>query len=251
MRHLLLTIRFVGTRYHGYQVQGSVPSVARTVQDAVELVFKTRLAIKGCSRTDAGVHANCFALTLRTSSAIPCDALVRAMNVNLPEDIAVTGCREVPEQFHPRYDCLGKRYLYKIHNGPVRDPFLTGFALYHKYPLDTARMHEAAQRFLGAHDFAAFCSSGSTVEDTVRNMTQAAVERAGEQVHFTVTGNGFLYNMVRIMTGTLLEVGRGALAPEDIPRILAEKDRAAAGKTAPAHGLYLDMVFYDNNILKV
>ena len=136
MRHLLLTIRYRGTRYHGYQVQQNAVTVAQTVQDAVERIFGERLPIKGCSRTDAGVHANCFALTLRTASVMACDAVVRAMNVHLPSDIAVTGCREVPEAFHPRYDCKGKRYLYRIYNGTVRDPFSADLALFWKYPLD-------------------------------------------------------------------------------------------------------------------
>ena len=244
MRHLLLTLRYRGTNYHGFQVQQNALSVAQVVQDAVEAVFGARLDVKGCSRTDAGVHANSFALTLRTESGIPCDAVVRAMNVRLPEDIAVTGCREVPEEFHPRYSCTGKRYLYKIYNSPVRDPFLSGLALHWKYPLDENAMDAAARQFIGTHDFAAFCSAGGSVEDTVRTITAASVAREGALVTFSVTGGGFLYNMVRIMTGTLLEVSRGALAPSDIPRILAGRDRAAAGPTAPPHGLYLDAVFY-------
>ena len=190
------------------------------------------------------MHANRFALALRTESGIPCDAVVRAMNVRLPEDIAVTGCREVPEEFHPRYSCTGKRYLYKIYNSPVRDPFLSGLALHWKYPLDENAMDAAARQFIGTHDFSAFCSAGGSVEDTVRTITAASVAREGALVTFSVTGGGFLYNMVRIMTGTLLEVSRGALAPSDIPRILAGRDRAAAGPTAPPHGLYLDAVFY-------
>ena len=160
MRHLLLTLRYRGTNYHGFQVQQNALSVAQVVQDAVEAVFGARLDVKGCSRTDAGVHANRFALALRTESGIPCDAVVRAMNVRLPEDIAVTGCREVPEEFHPRYSCTGKRYLYKIYNSPVRDPFLSGLALHWKYPLDENAMDAAARQFIGTHDFAAFCSAG-------------------------------------------------------------------------------------------
>lgn len=244
MRHLLLTLRYRGTNYHGFQVQQNARSVAQVVQDAVEAVFGARLDIKGCSRTDAGVHANRFALTLRTGSAIPCDAAVRAMNVHLPDDIAVTDCREAAEDFHPRYSCTGKRYLYKIYNSPVRDPFLTDLALHWQYPLDEKRMDAAAREFLGTHDFAAFCSAGGSVEDTVRRMTDVSVTHEGPMVIFSVTGSGFLYNMVRIMTGTLLEVSRGALAPADIPRILAGRDRSAAGPTAPPHGLYLDEVFY-------
>ena len=245
MRQLLLTLRYRGTNYHGFQVQKNARTVASTVQDAVERVFGARLDVKGCSRTDAGVHANCFALTLRTGSLIPCVALVRAMNVNLPEDIAVTACREVADDFHPRYSCTGKRYLYRIHNSPLKDPFGADLALQWKYPLDEKRMHLAAQGFCGTHDFAAFCSAGSSVKDTVRTITAASVTREGELVSFTVTGNGFLYNMVRIMTGTLLEVAAGKIHPEEIPAIIESRRREKAGATAPAHGLYLDMVYYD------
>ena len=246
MRHLLLTIRYRGTRYHGYQVQQNAVTVAQTVQDAVERIFGERLPIKGCSRTDAGVHANCFALTLRTASVMACDAVVRAMNVHLPSDIAVTGCREVPDAFHPRYDCKGKRYLYRIYNGTVRDPFSADLALFWKYPLDERRMDAAAQGFVGTHDFAAFCSSGSGVQDTVRTVTDASVTRHGDFVIYSVTGNGFLYNMVRIMVGTLLEATRGVYTPADVLHMLEGRDRSAAGPTAPPHGLYLDAVFYDD-----
>lgn len=245
MRHLMLTIQYRGTAYQGFQVQGDKPTVAKTLQDAIETVFKSRLDIKGCSRTDAGVHANRFAVCFFTGSDIPCDAVVRALNVNLPEDIAVLGCEQVADAFHPRYDCRGKRYLYKIHNHPVKNPFAADLMLYHKYPLDVGKMDRAAKGFCGRYDFSAFCSAGSKVEDMVRTITDAAVYREGTTVIFSVTGDGFLYHMVRIMVGTLLEVARGAIAPEAIPSIILSRDRACAGPTAPAHGLYLDEVFYD------
>ena len=244
MRHLLLTIRYRGTRYHGYQVQKNALSVAQVVQDAVEQVFGERLPIKGCSRTDAGVHANRFALTLRTQRGIPCGAVVRAMNVHLPQDIAVLDCREVPEDFHPRYSCTGKRYLYRIWNSPVRNPFLADLALHWPYPLDVAQMDAAARGFLGTHDFSAFCSAGSSVEDRVRTITQASVARQGDLVTFSVTGDGFLYNMVRIMAGTLLQASREHLGAAQVAAIVESGDRAKAGVTAPAHGLCLDRVFY-------
>lgn len=244
-RHLLMIVRYRGTNYHGFQVQQNKVTVAQVLQDAVEQVFKSRLPIKGSSRTDAGVHANAFPVTLHTTSSIPCEALVRAMNVHLPQDVAVLSCREVPPEFHPRYDCVGKRYLYKIWNSPVKNPFLADLALYHKYPMDVEAMDQAAQGFLGTHDFKAFCSAGSKVEDTVRVMTHASVRREGELVTFSITGSGFLYNMVRIMVGTLLEVSRGAIPPQAIPDIIQSGDRQKAGPTALPHGLYLDEVFYE------
>lgn len=244
MRHLMLTIQYRGTNYCGFQVQPNGVSVAQVVQDAIEAVFKRRWPVKGCSRTDAGVHANHFVLSFFTDSPIPCDAVVRALNVHLPPDVAVLDCREIPEGFHPRYDCTGKRYLYQIWNSPVKNPFLTDLALYHKYPLDLSRMQQAADRFVGTHDFSAFCSAGSTVQDTVRTVTEVNVVRSGEMVTIAVTGSGFLYNMVRIMVGTLLDVARGAISPEEISGIIESRDRSRAGATAPPHGLYLDMVFY-------
>lgn len=244
-RHLLMIVRYRGTNYHGFQVQQNKVTVAQVLQDAVEQVFKSRLPIKGSSRTDAGVHANAFPVTLHTTSSIPCEALVRAMNVHLPQDVAVLSCREVSPEFHPRYDCVGKRYLYKIWNSPVKNPFLADLALYHKYPMDVEAMDQAAQGFLGTHDFKAFCSAGSKVEDTVRVMTHASVRREGELVTFSITGSGFLYNMVRIMVGTLLEVSRGAIPPQAIPDIIQSGDRQKAGPTALPHGLYLDEVFYE------
>lgn len=246
MRHLKLILRYRGTAYHGFQVQKNALSVAEVVQNAVQAVFKERLDIKGCSRTDTGVHANQYVITLRTKLRIPCDAVVRAMNANLPKDIAVCGCEEVPQDFHPRYSCKAKRYLYKIHNGPVRDPFLSDLALYQRFLLDAGQMDAAAKGFIGEYDFSAFCSAGSSVKDTVRIIYDAQVERRGEQIVFSVTGNGFLYNMVRIMAGTLLEASGRKLGAQDIRKIILSGARENAGITAPAHGLYLDQVFYDD-----
>ena len=246
MRHLLLTLQYCGTRYHGFQVQKNARSVAETVQDAVERVFEGRLDIKGCSRTDAGVHANRFALTLRTSRTIPCDAVVRAMNVSLPPDIAVLACREVASDFHPRYSCLGKRYLYRIWNAPHKNAFLEGLALHYPYPLDEARMDTLARVFEGTHDFRGFCSAGGSVTDTVRSISHARVWREQETVLFSVTGDGFLYNMVRILVGTLLLFEREERSPEELAELLASGDRSRAGATAPPQGLFLDAVFYSD-----
>ena len=245
MRHLMLTLRYRGTRYHGFQVQKNGVTVCQVFQDAVQEVFGSRLDVKGCSRTDAGVHANGFVLTLRTDSAIPCDRLVQALNVHLPGDVAVRDCREVPEDFHPRYSCTGKRYLYRIHNSRVRDPFLENLALLVRSPLREDLMDRAAAAFLGTHDFSAFCAAGGSVEDKVRTISHCRVIREGEMVTLSITGNGFLYNMVRIITGTLLDVGTEKLPPEAIAAILESRDRSRAGATAPPWGLYLDKAFYD------
>lgn len=244
MRHLLVYLRYKGTGYHGYQVQKNAVTVAQTVQDAIERVFGERLPIKGCSRTDTGVHANRFALTFFTDAEYPPETVVRALNASLPLDIAALSCETVAEDFHPRYSCRGKRYVYRIYNGAVRDPFLEGLALHVKYPLDVAVMDTAARRYIGTHDFAALCGAKGNFADTVREITAASVTREGDMVTFSVTGSGFLYNMVRIMTGTLIEAERGKYPPEAIAEIIASKDRGRAGFTAPAHGLYLDEIFY-------
>lgn len=248
MRNLLITLRFCGASYHGFQVQKNALTITQVFQDAVEKVLGVRYDIKGCSRTDAGVHANRYFISMKVaeSQTIPCPGLVRGLNANLPGDIAVLDCREVPEDFHARYSCLGKRYIYKFHNAPVRDPFLKG-RVYHSQSglvLDEAAMDAAARHFVGRHDFSAFCAAGGSVEDKVRTIYAANVSRTGDVVTFSVTGNGFLYNMVRIMAGTLLAVGQSRLAPEEIPAILASLDRSRAGLTLPPDGLYLDDVFY-------
>lgn len=245
MRNLLLSIRFLGTAYHGWQIQHNAVTVQEKVQQALRAVLGTQPDIKGCSRTDTGVHASCFCVSLRTESRIPCDRLPIALNVNLPMDIAVLSCREVPDDFHARYSAKGKRYIYKILNTPLRDPFYDGLALHYPRPIDAAVMNEACRSYIGTHDFAAFCASGTSVEDTVRTVFDAEVRRDGDLVSFTVSADGFLYNMVRIMAGTLLAVNEGKLSPADIPDVIASHDRNRAGITAPPHGLYLDEVFYD------
>ncbi len=249
MRNLLITLRFCGASYHGFQVQKNALTITQVFQDAVEKVLGKRYDIKGCSRTDAGVHANryCISMKVEDSQTIPCQGLVRGLNAQLPGDVAVLDCREVTEDFHARYACLGKRYIYKFHNAPVRDPFLKG-RVYHSQSglvLDEAAMNAAAQHFCGRHDFSAFCAAGGSVEDKVRTIYAASVTRQGDLVTFAVTGSGFLYNMVRIMAGTLLAVGQHRLAPEAIPAIIAGGDRSRAGLTLPPDGLYLDDVFYD------
>ncbi len=245
MRNLLLTIRFLGTAYHGWQIQQNAVTVQEKLQAALKAVLGSQPDIKGCSRTDTGVHASRFCVSLKTESRIPCDKLPIALNVNLPMDIAVHSCREVPEDFHARYDAKGKRYIYKILNTPLRDPFYDGLALHCPRPIDEKVMNEACRHYIGTHDFASFCASGSSVEDTVRTVFDASVHREGDLVIFTVSADGFLYNMVRIMVGTLLAVNEGKLSPSDIPAIISSCDRNRAGITAPPHGLYLDEVFYD------
>ena len=249
MRNLMITIAYKGTAYRGFQVQKNLPTVCAAFQDAVETVFGTRYDIKGCSRTDSGVHARGFVLSLKCRETIPCDNIIRALNVNLPMDIVVLDCREAPEDFHPRYDSVGKRYLYRIWNSRERNPFEEGLALHVPRPLDLERMNAAARRLEGTWDYSAFCSAGDSVEDHVRTVYRCRAAREGNLITLSVTGDGFLYNMVRIITGTLLEVCAGRRQPEEMEPLLLSRDRTLAGKTASPWGLYLDRVFYSREEL--
>lgn len=245
MRNLLLTISFLGTAYHGWQIQKNAVTVQQRLQEALKAVLGKQPEIKGCSRTDTGVHAERFCVSVKTESRIPCDRLPVALNVNLPKDIAVVSCIEVPDDFHARYSAKGKRYVYKILNTPLRNPFYEDLALHFPQPIDEKKLNEACHAYIGTHDFAAFCSSGSSVTDTVRTVFDAKVWREDDIVIFSVSADGFLYNMVRIMAGTLLAVAEGKISEESIPEIINSKKRSYAGITAPPCGLYLKEVFYD------
>ncbi|WP_322174155.1 tRNA pseudouridine(38-40) synthase TruA [Acutalibacter caecimuris] len=245
MRNLLFSLAYDGANYHGWQIQDNALTVQAVFQQALFRVTGQREDLKSCSRTDAGVHARDFRVSLQTESNIPCRRFPAALNHYLPDDVAVRSCQEMPPGFHARYSCKGKEYCYEIWNHPVRDPFLRGRALHYWYPLDETLLDAAARHYLGAHDFTSFCTLDKREKgDMVRTVTTARVQRQGDKVVFTVAADGFLYNMVRIMTGTLLAVQQGKLQGEDIPSILAAGDRAAAGPTAPACGLYLNRVFY-------
>lgn len=241
----MLTLCFDGTNYHGWQVQPNAVTVQSRLQDATERILGERVPITGCSRTDAHVHADMFCCNLRTQKEMPPEKLQTALNAVLPRDIAVLSVREVPLDFHARYDCTGKSYRYLILNRAVRDPFLENRALLYPWTLDAEALHVQAQSFLGTHDFSAFCASKSDVEDKVREIRECTVTRNGDLVEIRVTGDGFLYNMVRIMVGTLLDVQCGKIAVGSIPQILSSRDRTRAGVTAPAHGLYLHKVYYE------
>ncbi len=244
MRNILLTISFDGTAYHGWQVQENAVTVQQTLQDAYEKICGSRDNITGCSRTDSGVHANMYCCNIRTLSEMPCQKLVEAMNAVLPDDISVSDCADVPYDFHARYDCKSKEYIYQIWNSPNKNPFLYKYSYRHKYPLDADFLDFQAKQFIRKADFRAFCAAGSSVEDTVRDVTQAEVKRDGDLVTFRVCANGFLYNMVRIMTGTLLDISSGKIPPGTIEDIILSGDRQRAGFTARPEGLFLNKVIY-------
>lgn len=244
MANVCLTLQYVGTRYHGWQVQPNGITVQETLQDAIERVTGIRSAVTGCSRTDAGVHARRFYCTTAQPQRLSDEKFVQALNAVLPEDIAVLCSRAVSDEFHPRYSAVAKRYVYRIWNGKVRNPFEQGLSLHLRSPLDETRMNEVAQLFVGTHDFSAFCSAGSTVQDKVRTICRSEVKREGNVILYTVEADGFLYNMVRILVGTILDVTAGRLTFESVRRALETGDRSCAGTTASACGLYLDEVWY-------
>ncbi|MEG1686489.1 MAG: tRNA pseudouridine(38-40) synthase TruA [Angelakisella sp.] len=244
-----MTLAYKGTAYHGFQVQKNALSVAEVFQDAVQATFGVRYDVKGCSRTDTGVHARRFVLTLAVdspadASAFPCANILRALNAALPPDIAVLDCAEAPPGFHPRYSATGKKYCYRIWNAPVRNPFEQEFCWHLPRPLDVNAMNAAAQLLVGKHDFSAFCAAGGKVSDHLRTLRRCTVERQGDLVTITVEGDGFLYNMVRSIAGTLTDVAYGKLSPENIPAVLQSLERSRAGATAPAQGLCLEEVYY-------
>ena len=245
MRNLLLTLSYCGKNLHGWQIQDNALTVQEVFQNALWQIIHERPDIKGCSRTDSGVHANMYCVSMKIDHPITEDHLMMAMNRYLPDDIAVWDVREVEEDFHARYSCIGKEYIYKIWNSRVRNPFLQGLSLHYRYDMDVDRLDEEAKAFVGKHDFTSFCTLDKREKgDFTRTVRYCDVKRDGDLVTFTVAADGFLYNMVRIMVGTLLAMNNGRIPFGTLSDIIKAEDRSAAGPTAPACGLYLNKVFY-------
>lgn len=245
MRNLKITISYDGKELHGWQIQKNAITVQQHFQQALASVIGDVPDIKGCSRTDTGVHANMYVISMKLSHSITAQRLKAALNRFLPKNIVVLDIKEVDMDFHARYSCKGKRYVYKILNTEVRDPFSEGYALHYRYDIDVPMLNKAAQAYVGTHDFTSFCTLDKRDRgDFTRTVESFEVRRDGKFVYMTVQADGFLYNMVRIMVGTLLKIQQGKLQPDSIPYILEQKDRKFAGPTAPACGLYLDEVFY-------
>ena len=239
MRRVELTVAYDGTNYAGWQVQDNALTVEEVLNRALKELTGEEIAVTGASRTDAGVHARGNLAVFDTASPIPPEKFTRALSARLPKDICVVSSREVPEDYHPRRVKTRKTYEYRILNSRTPDP-LRRLYTWHRYePLDVTLMQQAAAYLVGEHDFASFCSPHTQAKTTVRTIHALTVERADDEIRLRVTGNGFLYNMVRIIAGTLAEVGRGQTAPEKIPEILAGCDREASGPTAPPQGLTL------------
>lgn len=246
MRNLKVMMSFRGTKYHGYQRQDNAITVQEVVEGAVSKILNTPTRIHGCSRTDTGVHAEQFCFTFQTVNQIPLRNFVRGINGYLPDDISVLSCEEVPEDFHARFSCKGKTYLYRIHNSESKNPFMTDMALHYRRPLNIPLIKEAASFFEGTHDFGSFCADCSKKLDTVRTIYSFQIEKSENEVQILVKGDGFLYNMVRILVGTLLDINEGRIKISELQSIMDARNRTLAGRTALPHGLYLHEVYYDD-----
>ncbi len=245
MRNIKLTIEFDGTAYHGWQSQTNAITVQDVVTAAVNDLTAEGCIIAGSSRTDAGVHAQGFVCNFHTLSSIPADKFAFALNTRLPDDIVIKRSEEVADDFHSRFSAKGKTYRYLIHNSMFPSALLRDRAYHVYYPLNIDAMSNAAGFFVGTHDFYAFSAAGGSAKTTVRTITGATVaSQSDDLIEVLITGDGFLYNMVRIIAGTLIEVGFGKLKSDDIPELIAGLDRKKTGRTAPAQGLYLVEVYY-------
>jgi len=249
MKNIALCLRYDGSRYHGWQVQKNDITVAQTMEEALAKVCGERIKLTGCGRTDAGVHALSYCANFRSDTRIPLDKLPYALNARLPRDIAAQRALEVPEEFHARYSTREKEYRYRILNSSIRDPFLEGFCYRYPHRLDEQLLEETFSCLLGTHDFRGFSSVGWETTDTVRTLTGLRVERTGDVVDIFLKGDGFLYNMVRIIVGTMLRVSEGKLSAQDLLTLLETGDRSLAGPTAPAQGLALYQVYYPEEAL--
>lgn len=248
MRNIALRLMYVGTAYHGWQKQKNATSVAQTLERALESVVCHPVKLTGAGRTDAGVHAETYIANFTTSSSIPCDRIPLAVNTRLPSDITVTQATQVPDTFNAILSCEKKEYTYRIYNSRIRNAFLVNRVWFYPKPLDEAVMARAASHFVGTHDFKAVQSVGTEVKSTVRTVHYFEVERQGETISCRVCANGFLYNMVRAMVGTIVYAAEGKLGADDIPEILEGRARVAAGPTAPPDGLYMTKLWYPYDV---
>ena len=239
MKRVMLTVAYDGTAYHGWQIQPNGETIEGILNRCLSETLGEKIEVIGASRTDSGVHAMGNIAVFDTDSPIPADKISYALNQRLPEDIKIQKSEEVASDFHPRHCESRKTYEYRIYCAPFPMPVKRLYAHYTYIPMDVERMCRGASYLVGKHDFKSFCSAEAQVETTVRQVDSVEVVQEGQEIVIRVAGRGFLYNMVRIIAGTLMEVGRGHIVPEEVKTILEAKDRQAAGPTAPACGLTL------------
>ena len=244
MKNIALTLMYDGSNYFGYQRQSGFVTIQQVIEDALSKITKEKITVSGCGRTESAVHALNYVLSFKTNSSMPTEKYPVALNSILPEDISVIGAKDVPDSFDGRFSVKRKTYIYKIHNSEIPNPFLKKYSCHYKYKLDIEKMRESAKHIIGEHDFRCFMASGAQVKTTVRTVYDLTLTQDGDDIEISITSNGFLYNMVRIIAGTLMYVGGGKLNPSDVEKIVSSGDRRLAGITAPPQGLYLKSVEY-------
>ena len=247
MRNLMLFIEYDGTEYFGWQRQPNARSVQQCIEEAIFKITKEKVDLCASGRTDAGVHALAQRANFLTNTRIPCNKMIAALNSVLPYDISILDCSEVSEDFHCRFHSIGKTYQYRILHTPVRRALESNRSYHVRSELDIKVMQQQAKKLIGEHNFKAFCSTGSSAKTTVRTIYDIELIEDGDIITLTIRGNGFLYNMVRIIAGTLVQIGLGRIQT-DILDIIKSGDRKKAGPTAPACGLFLKNVSYDIDI---
>ncbi|MGN0347994.1 MAG: tRNA pseudouridine(38-40) synthase TruA [Roseburia sp.] len=245
MKRVRLIVAYDGTNYRGWQVQPNGITIEEVLNRHLSELLGEKIIVTGASRTDSGVHSLGNVAIFDTESRMPGEKISFALNQRLPEDIVIQNSCEVPDDWHPRYQVSKKTYEYRILNRSFRMPTRRLDTYFYHYPLDVDKMRQAAAYLVGEHDFKSFCAVGAQVRSTVRTIYSCEVEKADDVITIRMTGNGFLYHMVRIIAGTLLRVGVGEWEPEKIEEILSAKNRAAAGPTAPAHGLTMIGIVYE------
>ena len=243
-RTIKLTLSYDGTRYYGWQRQDHVISIQEELEKACTKFFGQKVQIRGAGRTDAGVHARgqCASFVVRTP--IPLEKVPLALNRILPDDIVVTGAQEAPGQFHPQYSAKYKTYEYQIINAAYPVPQMRHYAAFEYVPLNVEWMRQGADYFVGTHDFGGFCAATSSKKSTTRTIHYIKISQREALITVEMCGNGFLHHMIRIIVGTLIEVGKGFIRPEEIPAIISSKNRQNAGPTVPACGLTMTHVEY-------
>ncbi|MCT4544391.1 MAG: tRNA pseudouridine(38-40) synthase TruA [Vallitalea sp.] len=244
-KKIMLTVAYDGTDYCGWQIQKNAITIEQKLTEACQKLFSREIKLVGASRTDTGVHALGQVVVFEVETSIPIKKIPYAINAYLPKNIVVRDAKIVTHNFHPRYNVNNKTYEYKIYNAEFPLPQFNTYSYFYHKTLDVEKMKEASNYFIGKHDFKAFCSTGSSVKTTIREIYGCSVILEDDLIIIRITGNGFLYNMVRIIVGTLIEIGIGKKKPIDIIDIINSKDRKKAGVTAPAKGLTLKEIVYE------
>lgn len=240
----MLTLCYDGTEYHGFQRQENGITIQQVVETAIKKVTGETLSITGCSRTDAGVHATEYVCNFKTESTVPADKFCFALNSYMPDDISCIASCETNMDFHARYSAKAKTYTYTIYNAPHKNPVLCRFAWHYPVKIDVEKMKKAAQYIVGTHDFTAFMASGGQQKTTVKTVNFLDIAQNENEITISINADGFLYNMVRIIAGTLVYAGVGKIDPDHLPDIIKSGERVRAGITAPPQGLCLKKIFY-------